>query len=146
MTCGPAGLAIDVLHVGDDAVAGAVRLARRLLAEGQHALRLADVDDDVVALLEAPHDAADELALAVLVLVEDEVALGVADALEEHLLGGLRGDAAEGGAALLELEDVAELFVLLAGLVRVLGAPEDLEAELFAHAWRRACASPRPRR
>ena len=31
----------------------------------------------------------------VLVLVEDIVALGLADPLEDHLLGGLRGDAAE---------------------------------------------------
>ena len=48
-----------------------------------------------VAALEAADDAGDELALAVLVLVEDVVALGVADALDDDLLGGLRGDAAE---------------------------------------------------
>src|SRR5262249_41054502 len=123
---------VDVLDVGDDAVARPVRLARRLLAERQDALGLADVDDDVVALLEAPHDAADQLALAVFVLVEDEIALGVADALEEHLLGRLRGDAAERRPALLQLEDVADLPVLLAGLVGVLGPPEDLETELLA--------------
>ncbi len=127
-----AGLAVDVLDVGDDAVAGAVRLARRLLAERQDALGLAEVDDDVVALLEAANDAADELALAVLVLVEDEVALGVAHALEEDLLGGLGRDAAERGARLLQLEQVAELLVLRARLLGVFGAPEDLEAELLA--------------
>ncbi len=74
----------------------------------------------------------DELALAILVLVEDEVALGVADALQQDLLRRLRGDAAEGRAAVLELQDVAVLLVLLARLLRVLGAPEDLEAELLA--------------
>ena len=128
-----AGLAVDVLHVGDDAVAGAVGLARRLLAERQDALGAAEVDDEVVALLEAAHDALDELALAVLELVEDEVALLVADALDEHLLGGLRGDAAERLARLLDAQDVAELLVLLGGLLRVGRVPEDLEAELLAH-------------
>ena len=54
----PARLAVDVLHVGDDAIARAVRLARRLLAEREDALGAAEVDDDVVALLEAPDDAA----------------------------------------------------------------------------------------
>ena len=48
---------------------GAVRLARRLLAEREDRLGAAEVDDDVVALLEAADDAGDELALAVLVLV-----------------------------------------------------------------------------
>ena len=89
---------VDVEDVGLDAVAGAVRLARHLLAHRQHRLGAAEVDDDVAAL-EAPDDAGDELALAVLVLVEDVLALGLADALEDDLLGGLRGDAAEPLAA-----------------------------------------------
>ncbi len=132
MICGPARLAVDVLDVGDDAVAGAVRLARRLLAEREHALGAVEVDDEVVALLEAAHGALDELALAVLELVEDEVALFVADALEEDLLGGLRGDAPEGGARLLHVQEVAELLVLLGRLLRVARVPEDLEAEVLA--------------
>jgi hypothetical protein len=37
ITCGPLGLAVDVLHEGHDALAGAVALARRLLARGQDA-------------------------------------------------------------------------------------------------------------
>jgi hypothetical protein len=57
-------------------------------------LGLADIDDQVAAL-EAADDAGDDLALAVLVLVVHVVALGLADALVDHLLGGLRGDAAE---------------------------------------------------
>ena len=140
-----AGLAVDVLHVGDDAIAGTVGLARRLLAERQDALGATEVDDDVVALLEAPDDAADELALAVLVLVEDDVALGVAHALEEHLLGGLGGDAAELAARLLELEQIAELLVLLGGLLRVVRVPEDLEAELLAELGLEPAPSGRPR-
>ena len=40
-------------------------------------------------------DAADDFADALAVLGVDVVALGLADLLEDHLLGGLRGDAAE---------------------------------------------------
>ena len=97
-----ARLAIDVLHVGDDAVAGAVGLARRLLAEREDPLGAPEVDDEVVALLEAANDALDELPLAVLELVEDEVPLLVAHALDEDLLRRLRGDAAERLARLLD--------------------------------------------
>ena len=92
-----------------------------------------EVDDEVVALLEPADDALDELTLAVLELVEDEVPLLVAHALDEHLLGRLRGDAAEGLARLLHAQDVAELLVLLGGLLGVRRVPEDLEAELLAH-------------
>ena len=128
-----ARLAIDVLDVGDDAVARAVRLARRLLAERQDALGAAEVDDDVVALLEAADDALDELALAVLELVEDEVALFVADALDEHLLRRLRGDAAERRCApASRLRRSPNSLSCSARLLRVVRVPEDLEAELLA--------------
>ena len=140
-----AGLAVDVLHVGDDAIARAVRLARRLLAEREDALGAAEVDDDVVALLEAPDDALDELALAVLELVEDEVALVVADALDEDLLGGLRGDAAEGRARLLQLEEVAELLVLLGGLLGVVRGARRSGSRAPRRAPPRGRASARPR-
>ena len=40
-------------------------------------------------------DAGDQLADAVAVLLEHHVALGLADPLQDHLLGGLRGDPAE---------------------------------------------------
>ena len=40
-------------------------------------------------------DARDDVADAVLVLLEHDLALGLAHALEDHLLGGLRGDAPE---------------------------------------------------
>ena len=50
----------------------------------------------------------------------------------EHLLGRLRRDAAEGAARLLHVEQVAELFVLLAGALGVTRVPEHLEAELLA--------------
>ena len=114
MICGPLRLAQHVEDVGLDAVAGAVALAGHLLADRQHRLGAAQVDDDVAAL-EAADDAGDELALAVLVLVEDVLALGVAGALDDDLLGGLGGDAAEAAAEGLELEEVAPLLVLGAG-------------------------------
>jgi hypothetical protein len=85
-----------------------------------------------VAFFEAPNDAADELALAVLVLVVDDVALGIANALEQDLLGRLRRDAAEGAARLLHVEHGAELLVLLLGALGVLRMPENLEPELLA--------------
>lgn len=85
---------VDVEHEGLDAVAGAVRLRGHLLAARQDRLGAVEVHDDV-ALLEAPDDARDELALAVLELVERELALGVADLLDDDLLGRLRRDAAE---------------------------------------------------
>ncbi len=124
--------AIDVAHVSDDAIAGAVRLARGLLAKRQDPLGLAEVDNDVVALLETPNDAADELTLAVLVFVEDQVALGVAHPLQQHLLRGLRSDATEGASRLLQLEKVTELLVLRPRLFGIFRPPEHLKAELFA--------------
>src|SRR4029078_10313081 len=64
---------VDVNDERDDAVAGAVRLARHLVADRQHRLGAAEVDDDVAAL-EPADDAGDQLALAVLVLIEDVLA------------------------------------------------------------------------
>ncbi len=125
-------LAEHVEHVGLDAVAGAVALARHLLAHRQHRLGAPQVDDHVAAL-EAPDDAGDDLALAVLVLVEDVLALGVAGALDHHLLGGLRGDAAERAPEGLELQQVAPLVVLRLRLRLVLGPIVDGEVELVAH-------------
>ena len=100
--------------VGDDrlhARAVVVALAAHLLGAGQQRLHaLAQLDEGVarVGLLD---DAGDQLAHAVLVLVEHHVALRLADALEDHLLGGLRRDAAE----------VLGRHVALLDLVRVLG-------------------------
>ena len=62
----------------------------------------------------------DQLALAAGELVEDLVALGLAEALEDDLLGRLRADPAEDVAVeLLGLDEVARLGVrlVLAGLL-----------------------------
>ena len=72
-----------------------VALAVHLLAARQQRLHaLAQLHERVarVGLLDDPGD---QLAHAVLVLLEDVVALGLADPLQDHLLGRLGGDAAE---------------------------------------------------
>src|SRR3546814_10166736 len=57
-------------------------------------LGAAEIDDDM-AELDALDDAGDDLAGAVLEFLILPLALGVADLLEDDLLGGLGGDAAE---------------------------------------------------
>jgi len=79
-----------------------------LLAQRQDGLGTSQVDDDR-ALLEAPDDAVHDLALAILVLLEDVVALGLADHLDDHLLGRLREDAPEARGVELHADLVAEL-------------------------------------
>ena len=87
----PARLAADGHDQGADAVADADHLARDLLVAADDALGAAEVDDDV-AELDALDDAGDDLAGAVLELFVLALALGIADLLEDHLLGGLGGD------------------------------------------------------
>src|SRR6185437_879855 len=79
---------------GLDAAALLVALARHLLRAGQDRLHLAQVDERV-AVVVLLHDAGHDLAHAVGVLVVHDRALGLVDALAQHLLGGLPGDAAE---------------------------------------------------
>src|SRR5213075_1309589 len=88
------GLLVDVGDDGADALALAVALVARLLGARHGGLGAAEVDDDVAAL-EALDGAVHDLAHAVDVLVVDLLALGLADALVEHLLGVLGRDAAE---------------------------------------------------
>ena len=85
-------------HLGDDRLdAGAllVALAVDLLGARQQRLDLAEVDEHVVAVAGLLDDAGHDLADAVDVLVVHHLALGLADPLQDHLLRGLRGDAAE---------------------------------------------------
>ena len=77
-----------------DAVADADHFARDLLVAADDALGAAEVDDDM-AELDALDDAGDDLAGAVLEFLILALALGVADLLEDDLLGGLGGDPAE---------------------------------------------------
>ena len=99
---------IDVENQRADAIALAIALVRNLLLFGQDRLGAAEVDDHVLAL-EALHDTGDDLAPAILELVENLFALGVADVLDEVLLGGLRRDPAHRRGVELDQDFVADL-------------------------------------
>src|SRR6476619_7517373 len=86
-----AGFAADRHDQAADAVADADHFARDLLVAANDALGAAEVDDDV-AELDALDDAGDDFADAVLEFLMLALALGVADLLEDDLLGGLGGD------------------------------------------------------
>ena len=66
-----------------------------------------------VGLLDDPGD---QLVHAVLVLLEHHVALGLADPLEDHLLGGLRGDPAEVGRRHVAAADLVAVLGQLLGV------------------------------
>ena len=87
-------LAAHVVDIGADAVAGPEHLARDHLVAADDRLAAAEIDDDI-AIFDALDDAVDDLADAVLVFLILAVALGLAHFLDDHLLGRLRGDAAE---------------------------------------------------
>src|SRR5690606_5149517 len=114
----PALFAAHVVDIGAHAVAGLEMLAREAVLAAHVALAAAEVDRDV-AVFHALDDARDDFARAVLVFLEHALALGVADLLEDDLLGGLGGDAAEIQRRQLVDDETAELDVLL-DLLRVL--------------------------
>jgi hypothetical protein len=87
--------AADLRDHGLDPRALLVALAVDLLGTREQGLDLAEVDEDVVAVACLLHDARHDLADAVDVLVVHHLALGFADPLQDDLLRGLRGDAAE---------------------------------------------------
>ena len=90
-----------------------VALVGDLLGLGQQGLDLAQVEQGVavVGLLDDPGD---DVALAAGVLLVLDVALGLADALQDDLLGRLRGDAPEVVRRVVPLaDDVAVLVELL---------------------------------
>ncbi len=93
-----------------DVLPDPVVLERALLGRSEDRLDvLPDVEDDR-ARLDPVHGAGDELALARCELVEDLVALDLADPLEDDLLGGLGTDSAEHVAIeLLGLHEIADL-------------------------------------
>src|SRR5581483_2705235 len=85
----------DLGDDGLDARSLLVALAVDLLGARQQRLDLSEVDEHVVAVARLLDDAGDDLADAVDVLVVHHPALLLADALQDDLLRGLRGDAAE---------------------------------------------------
>jgi hypothetical protein len=76
------------------AFADAGGFARDLLIAADHALGAAQVDDDVAEFDRLDH-AGDDFARAVLEFLVLAITLGIADLLEDHLLGRLRIDAAQ---------------------------------------------------
>jgi hypothetical protein len=97
------------------AVAALVVLARDLLLARENGFGAAQVDDPA-ALVPPLDDAGDDLAHAVFVFLVNNALLGVAHALNDDLLGRLRGNAAQ----ILHPHAEAHLVVQLHG--RVVGA------------------------
>src|SRR5216684_3878155 len=136
-----ARLAVDLHHPGAHAVADPEVLLRNHVLARQQRLEAAGLDDGAAAL-HALHRAGDQLVAARQEVVQDLLALGITDALQDHLLRGLRADAAELDRLERLLDELFELDVRLAllrfrqrdlrrrGLERVVGhhlpAPERL--------------------
>jgi hypothetical protein len=106
--CGPRASRRTEGSASAHAVADANHLARDLLVAADDALGAAEIDDDM-AELDPLDDAGDDLAGAVLELLILALALGIADLLEDHLLGGLGGDPAELDRRQRVDDEVAEL-------------------------------------
>ena len=85
----------DVGDHGLDPHAVVVALVVDLLGARQQRLDPLAQLDQRVAVVGLLDDPGDQLADAVLVLLEHHLALGLADPLQDHLLGGLGGDPAE---------------------------------------------------
>ena len=89
-----AQFAPHVVNVGAQPFAIAEILARQGFVAPHDGLGAAEIDDHI-AVLDALDQTVDDLADAVFVFFELAVALGIADALDNDLLRGLRGDAAK---------------------------------------------------
>ena len=111
---GALGGAPHLDDVGLEPGVGLGPLVGHLLGLGQQRLDLAQVEQGVaaVALLD---DAGDDVALAVGVLLELALALGLADALVHHLAEGLRGDAPEVARGVVAGVDPVALLVDVVG-------------------------------
>jgi hypothetical protein len=108
ISCGPRACAVDLHQPGADAVADAQVLLGDHLVARQHRLDAAGLDDGIAAL-HALDGAGDEMLLALEEVVEHLLALGVADLLQDDLLGGLGADAAEVDRLERFLDELVEL-------------------------------------
>ena len=108
-----------------------VTLVLHLLGLRQQRLDPTEVEEGV-ALVRLLDDAGDDVALAPRVLLVLHLALGVANALQDDLLGGLRRDATEvvGGVVPLAY-DVAVFVELLRDHADVAGLDVDLDERLL---------------
>ena len=100
--------AVDLGHVRADAVAHAQHFLRDQLVARDHAFDAARFDDRVAAL-DALDGARQQVVLALEEIVQDLLALGIADLLQDHLLRRLRADAAELDRLERLFDDVAKL-------------------------------------
>ena len=75
-TCGPRGERCNLDDVDLQALARTIVLIANLLAQRQHSLGAAEVDDDVAGF-NSLHDAGDDVARLLGVLAKDDVALGL---------------------------------------------------------------------
>ena len=125
---------VDAGDEGAHAVAGAQVFLRDHLAALQAPFDAARLDDDV-ALVQALDGADEDLLAARQEVVEQLLALGVADLLQDHLLGGLRADAADRHRLDRLLDVVVDLDVgdLLLRLEQQLLGIGDLQAGLVGH-------------
>src|SRR3989440_3366294 len=109
----------DVHHDALDPHAVLVDLAGYLLGRRQDGLQLAQVDRDDALLgprLVRLYHAGDQVAVATGVLAEVHLVGGLAEALEDHLLGGHRGDPAEVVRGVVVLPDDRAVGVQLLGV------------------------------
>ena len=123
---GAAGGVSDLDHVDLDAVALVQRFGFDALVWGKHGLGIlavgGDADGDTaVSGLDLGDDTGQDLMLLGSKLLIDDAALGLADALDDDLLGGLGGDAPE----LLCLHGDMQLVADLGALVDLLGGLEN---------------------
>src|SRR3546814_366903 len=115
----PAIFAANIQDDRTDAIADAHYFARDLLIAADNTLGAAQIDDDMTEL-DALHDAGDDLSDAVLEFLILPLTLGVADLLENDLLGGLRIDAPQIDRRQRINDEVADLCTRLQ-LLRGLG-------------------------
>src|SRR2546425_5076583 len=108
-----ARLAVDLHHPGAHPVADPEVLLRDHVLARQQRLEPAGLDDGAAAL-HALHRAGDQLVAARQEVVQDLLALGVADALQDHLLRSLRADAAELDRLERLLDEVLQLDIRFA--------------------------------
>ena len=112
---------LDADDVRPDSITLPIPFPRHLLLFRQDRIGPSQVHDDVV-LFEALHDAVNQLALAILELVEDDLALDVPHPLYDVLLGRLSRDPAEHRGVDLHQQLIAQLHVRVqrfTGLVEI---------------------------
>ena len=95
--------------------AGGVLLSGHLLRWRHDRFHLAQIDHDAPVLV-ALHDTGHDVAFPVRELLVYQGPFGLADTLNDHLLGRLRGDPSEIFRRHLDLDDVVELVIGIDGL------------------------------